>query len=176
MKLLRIPFRSVMPPSVRRWIWGLIGIAHLPALAGAWWGFLSRQAGPGDFAGCVALTLTVVFVLLKMCDVRMLRFKATRQSCVAFCVVVLLIHADVLSPASEPSIVPECTTAVATAWLVSSLKPIRQRVQQLLVLSRSPVRRPAPALSFADTLWLDSFHPHCWTRALGLFRLRAPPV
>lgn len=177
--LLRPTARCVLTllPKLRRCFWLLMVIGHGPALISAWRASASSGSGIEPLVGCLVLALSMLFFALKLGDVACLRFRTDRRSVVAFCVVVALLHLDVIRPAEGPTLIPEYTALVATTCLVGALPSRFRQQRQALMHAASACRkcRP-PAPPTADTLWLDLFRPHCWTLAYRFFHLRAPPA
>lgn len=161
---------------VRHLGWSVMAAVHLPGLVTAWWAVIERGVGSGHLGGCVYLTLSMLFFGLKLADVAWLRFRADRRSVVAFCVVIGLLHCDVLRHDSDPQRLPAYVALAASTCLLSALLPVRRLVGSMAQhISAGPSRLNHLARS-ADSVWLDAFRPHCWTLILRLIPPRAPPV
>jgi hypothetical protein len=78
---------------VPKLFWVSMLACHMPAWIGA-----CASALDGEFRllGCAGLTLTQAFFVLKLADVRWLRFGADRRTTVGLVAVVALLHAGVL--------------------------------------------------------------------------------
>ncbi|MGB2985310.1 MAG: hypothetical protein WBE26_05455 [Phycisphaerae bacterium] len=167
--------RSLLPP-LRRVFWVLMVVAHAPALVGAWRLFVENGFDAEPLFGSIALTFSMVFFALKVGDVAFLRFRPGRRSFVAFCMVVALVHLDVIRPNDDPTLVPECTVLTATTWLVGTLPLVRRTPREALSRTGSAFKYRPPVRPTAGTVWLDAFRPHCWVLAFRFFSLRAPPA
>ncbi|MFQ5494282.1 MAG: hypothetical protein ACE5EX_02780, partial [Phycisphaerae bacterium] len=92
--------------SVRRSLWLLLGLAHLPALFGTLQTLATDGFSADRLAPCLLLALAIVFFALKTWDVAALRFRTDRRSCVTLIIVVAMLHLDVLRPESGQTRVP----------------------------------------------------------------------
>ena len=162
--------------SLRRLLWLVMGLLHLPALWGAGQALLAGGFDLERVIGCVVLVVTTAFFALKVIDVPCLRFRVDRHSLVVLLAVAALLHLDVVRPADNPTLIPECTTLVATTWLVGGVLSVRRRLCEFLSRAEASLKCQSSKAPTADTVWTDAFRPHCWILALRLFGLRAPPV
>lgn len=160
----------------RRLVWLLIGIGHIPGLFDAWGCLAADGLAAGVLGRCFALTATTIFLALKVWDVAFLRLCKGRGSFVAACLVVTLLHVDLVRPASESSAVPDCGALVATAWIAGSLATVRRVIARSFASVLTIEKNHDVARQFVETVWPDAVRPHCWLLALVLFRLRAPPA
>jgi hypothetical protein len=155
--------------GLRRAFWLLMLLAHAPALLGAW-----RESG--RFAGFIVLALSIAFFALKIRDVAWLRFRADRRSWMSICVLVALLHANVLQSENHPIALSEYTALAATTWLVVRVPAVRRALLRISTRVSATGRRLACGPVTGATIWLDVFRPHCWVLAFRCFGLRAPPV
>lgn len=161
---------------LRRTLWLLIGLAHLPALIGS----LQALAGSGSLAehlpGIIGLTLSILFFALKVRDVAFLRFHTDRRSCVALFAVVALLHVDVLRSADSSSMVPETAALVATTWLLGANAGIRRPLNECwtrVTRSFGTTRTPG---TLVGRVWLVMLRPHPCAFRLELAAPRGPPL
>jgi len=159
-----------------RAFWLLMGLAHAPALIGAWRSLAVNGFAVESLGGCILLTLSMLFFALKLRDVPCLRFRTDRGSWVALCLVVALLHTNAILPDGDPTIVPECTTLIVTTWFGTQMPVTRRLLVALPTRIAAAVRCGDPVNRSTDTVWLDAFRPRCWGLALRVFRLRAPPA
>jgi hypothetical protein len=151
-------------------------VFHAPPLFDAWRSLFAGGFEAGRLGGCIGLSLAMVFFILKVRNVAYLRFHTNWRSAVVLCMVVALLHLDSIRPGDDPTMVPECTTLAATTWLVSSLPPVRRRVNEALTAAVGVATCLHSVNRSTDTIWLDAFRPHCWTLAFASVRLRGPPA
>lgn len=159
--------------TIRRGLWLLMGVGHLPACLDTWQAVLTDGSRMG---ACLGLTAAFAFFALKFLDVACLRFRADRRSMIALAVVVAVLHVDVLRPANAPPLLAEGAAVVAATWLLGFAEPIRRMVKTVTATSRTAMMRVIATARTANTFSLDAFHPHCWALILRLHLLRAPPV
>ena len=161
--------------QLRRLCWLLMVVVHAPGCIGAWRSLLDCGFAADQFGGCALQTLATLFFSLKVVDVAFLRLRVDRRMCVAWCVVIALLHVDVVSPDNNLSFIPEYTTLLATTCLAANASEVRRDLTSALN-RRSSARRRPPWLAFtANGVWLDAFRPRCWVLGLAIFRMRAPP-
>ncbi len=161
---------------LRRILWSLVALAHAPGLIGAWRSFTSGVFAAEDLRGCVLLTLSMLFLALKVCDVRFLRFRTDPRSCIALGLVVALLHVNVIHAGDGPTLIPEYTTLVVTVALAGSSALVRRRLHLARTFATAITRHLPRLLPAAGTVWLDTVRPRCWVLLLRVFRLRAPPA
>ncbi|MGD2111701.1 MAG: hypothetical protein PVI86_20180, partial [Phycisphaerae bacterium] len=80
--------------TLTRAFWASMGIVHASALFSAWRSFLAGGEEASSLAGCLALSLSMVYFVLKVCGVTFLPFKPGRRGWVAAGLLVVMIHAD----------------------------------------------------------------------------------
>jgi len=156
--------------------WGLMAAAHMPAMLSCWNKVATTGLTWPNIGSCLLLAASIAFFLLKVADVRFLRFHLTRQSGIALCVVVAFLHFDAIRGGDDPTLIPEFTTLIIASTIVGrSLVPRRD-----LFVSGSHEHHTSTLLLHdlrpTETVWTDLVHPHCWTRSMRIFALRAPPV
>lgn len=174
-KALSRHFPAVVP-SLTRLFWLVMATAHLRALLGEWRAMFVEGVGLEALGGSIILTVSMAFFLLKLLDVPALRFHVDRRSCIAFCMIVALLHLDVIRPTNDPTLVPECTTLVAATWLISLTPAVRRRLPSRLFRTTSLTRHLPSLTRTAETVWQDAIRPHCWHLTYRIFLLRAPPA
>ncbi len=162
--------------TTKRAFWLLMLVAHAPAGLGAWRSVIAGGLEPERLGCCIVLTLSMVFFALKLRDVAFLRLRTDRRALVVFCIVVALLHVNVIRPHSDATVAPQCVALVATTWLLAGL-PSTRRVLKVARVHLAQTRKHClPNSPFADSVRLDLFSPHCWVLAFRLFCLRAPPA
>lgn len=162
--------------ALNRGFWALMLLAHTPALISAWRYCFTDGLKPELVGGCVVLTASMIFFVLKLRGVGWLRFHTDRHSLVAVCLVMTLIHLDCIRPGLRSEVVSKCAVILATTTAVVV-------APRLVRLARSAAgrggasakSRPFNGQSPHDA-WLGAFEPHCWVLAANLFRLRGPPA
>ncbi len=150
--------------------------AHAPAMASCWNKIAASGLSWPLVANSLLLAASMTFFLLKVADVSFLRFRLTRQSGVALCVLVAFMHFDAIRSSDDPTLVAEYTSLIfATVIVGKSLVPRRD-----LFVSGAHEHHTNTLLSHdlrpTETVWTDLVNPHCWTRSRRIFALRAPPV
>ncbi len=76
-----------------RVVWGIFALGHLPPL-------LARCSDPSTLLSALPLLLSELYFLLKVADVAWLRIPRDRRAWTAFIVIVVLLHAPVLTDAA----------------------------------------------------------------------------
>ncbi len=160
---------------IRRTVWLLLAAAHAPGFVHAWGGLIANGPDPEFLTGCIWPSLTMAFFALKVLDVAWLRFRTDLRSCVALAMVVALLHVDLIRSGSDPSVLPDCTAVLATAWAIGSLPPVRRMWRESLQRAERALRPRHSVVFSGDTIRLASLRPHCWVLVLRLFSHRGPP-
>ena len=175
LEMRSVPIRSFSHVFARSF-WAVMGIVHASALMGAWTSFFKGGPDASEFAGCLALSLSMLYFVLKVCGISFLRFRSGKRSWAVVCLLVLLIHADCITPDFSDYLASGYPDLLATTALVGGVYNLPR--------ASSVHRRPTDQSSKVReaTTWsvlgvdLDGFLPRCWVLASHLFRLRAPPA
>lgn len=156
--------------------WGLMAASHMPAMASCCHKLTSGGISWSGAGSCFLLWVSMTFFLLKVADVRFLRFRLSRRSGVALCVLVAFMHFDTIRSKDDPTLIVEYTSIIATTLIASKLLTVRRD----LVVSGAHEHQTNTLLPHGlrptETVWTDVIHPHCWTRSMHIYALRAPPV
>ena len=162
--------------ALNRGFWVLMLFAHAPALISAWRCCLAEGLQLDMLGGCVVLTASMVFFVLKLRDIGWLRFRTDRRSLLALGLVVALIHLDCLQPGLRTEVASKCAVVLVTTAIVVAI-PRMIRLLRAGCAERGTTRRCRLSDGrFLDKTWLDTSQPRCWVLARNLFRLRAPPA
>ena len=151
-------------------------VAHAPGLIGIWGSLFVSDATFERLSGCIGLTLAMVLFVLKVFDASFLRFRTSRHSVVVLCMIVALLHIDVIRRGSDPGAMPESVALVATTWLAAVLPHIRRRLSVIAARIALVLKHRFPAGPWRDTIWVDILRPHCWLLVYRFYLLRAPPA
>lgn len=153
-----------------------MGVVHASALVGAWTSFVKGGPESSGLAGCLALSLAMLYFVLKLCGVTLFRFRPGRRTWVVAGLLVVLIHADCIRPGFNDLMASGYPDLLATAAFVGG-------VCQVPGIRSMTRRHPDLSVRAGESnFWsilaidLDGFLPHCWVLAARLFRLRAPPA
>ncbi|MFQ5462868.1 MAG: hypothetical protein ACE5E5_09600 [Phycisphaerae bacterium] len=163
--------RVVLLRTIRSLFWLMMLAVHMPAF------FASLRLaldGEGTLGAPALYGLALSFFALKIINVRFLRWHITRRSCVAWFVVVALLHVDVVQP-DRPTFVPECVSIVAMTCLFADVAKLGRKFLHAANRGSGVQRHLACVPSSTNTVWQDAFRPHCWLLVLSIRRLRAPP-
>lgn len=153
-----------------------MALAHAPALLGAWQALFSDGFAFEPVGRCAGLTLVVLFFVLKINDPAFFPLPTDRRSIVAICMVVGLLHVDVVRPVHDPTLVADTAALVAATCLVASLRPVRRALGEALGAATSPFKCRQLVTHSTDGICVDDVRPHDWLLVVGLFSLRAPPA
>ena len=154
----------------------MMGLVHASALAGAWKSCLAGGPAVEELGGCIALTLSMVFFLLKLGGVSFLRFRTDKRAWVVICLAVALVHIDCIDPNLEGTLASDCTTVLATTTLIGGLTELSKAMRGLVSRVGHSCKLSAMERSSHDVVRPDGFRPNCWVLAAHLFSLRAPPA
>jgi hypothetical protein len=150
--------------------------AHMPAMASCWQAIATTGMTWSAVGNCALLSASITFFLLKFAGARFLRFRATRQSGVAFCVLVAFMHFDAIRTGEVATLIPEYTSIIVATIVAGRALALRRD----LSVSGSHEHRTGTLLAHdpcpTGTVWTDNVHPRCWTRSMRVFALRAPPA
>ena len=170
-------FRKVLSTNhVRKGFWATMALAHTPALVNAWNECVAGGASFERVGEWVVLALSMIFFVLKVRGVRWLQFRADRRACLAFTLAVGLIHLDCIQPGIAQKIPIDCTMVFTTTVLVVGLQRASRALHEVLRYgsTHKTIRSVIPAST--NTVWYDTFHPHCWVYAYRNVISRAPPA
>ena len=67
-------------PALLRGFWALMGVVHVSALISAWSSCLRGDSETSGLAGCLALSLAMVYFVLKVCGISFIRLRPTRRT------------------------------------------------------------------------------------------------
>ena len=170
--------RKVLPSTdyLRRVFWVLMVVAHAPGLIGIWSSLFASDATFERLSGCIGLTFAMVLFVLKVLDAPFLRFRTSRHSVVVLCMIVALLHVDVIRRGSDPGAMPESVALVATTWLAAIFPRTRRRLSVIMARTALVLKHRLPDAPWRDTIWVDILRPHCWLLAYRFYFLRAPPA
>ncbi|RME37055.1 MAG: hypothetical protein D6788_10305 [Planctomycetota bacterium] len=168
---------GLRPRWIARGFWCAMLAMHVPALWHAAGRVFTETPALESVLTALLLAVTVLFFVLKVLGFRFLRHRPDKQTIVAACVIVALLHVRLFRPNDAPAFVVEYTTAVATISWILPRSPLLTRRRTGESSDRAARAKHLPALRpFPHIAWLDVFRPHCWTGAYRLFILRAPPA
>ncbi len=118
----QLPSRGSRIGAIARSLWwgGLI-LVHVPVLLSIGRSVLDRPATAEVLTWSV-LCLTVFLFVLKLLDVRFLRFRTRRTSVVAFALACALVHHEVVASDAGQAVVKHTPALLATGLLVEGLR------------------------------------------------------
>ncbi len=151
-------------------------LSHAPAVIGAWKECVVSGISPGRVGTCLFLSFSIVFFVLKIFDVRWLQFRFNRQSWVAVCIIVALLHTNVLYESNEPSGLTPYVAVLVTAYIVGHIPLVRRVLVALATRMSLRLRGTLTPGHSTGTVWLDTICPNCWVLTFRIFGLRAPPA
>jgi hypothetical protein len=118
------------------WLWLAMLLVHLPALVGGWGRILADQATDLRLTGFILLNISTILFVLKLGNVRWLRFGSDRRSIISLTVAVALLHVNVGADAGSAAALPQEHQAAAAVLLLASLAPVQR-------FFRGDARRPS---------------------------------
>ena len=164
------------PDNLRKSFWAIMALSHTPAVVGAWKSCLAGNFSVDQVGGWILLLLSMVFFGLKVKGVRWLQFKADRRSCLAFTLVVGLVHLDCIQPDLQQKIPFETTIVLSVSLLVFSAPRLSRTLSDLLRQNRIHKTLRSLLPTSTNTAWVDMFHPRCWILNNRNVISRAPPA
>lgn len=162
--------------DLRSAFWLLMMAAHAPGLIAAWRALLTTGSPADHLRACLFLSISMVFFVLKLRDVRWLRIRADRHSWVAMGMIIALLHTNAIQRHGDDSSTTPYVAVIATTWLAGHMPVIRRTLRRLMSRSSTGLTGLQPVAGPGETIWTESFHPRCWVLALRGLRLRAPPA
>jgi hypothetical protein len=173
----KLPINSqTLLPIAARAFWALMSLVHASALIGAWRAYLQDGTSESSLGGCIALTVSMLYFLLKVVGVRFIRLRPGKQTWVVACLLVALIHVDCIAPSLTGALAADCTDLLATTTLVGGLTQIPRATRTSLRRFEPSFRSRVSPTLIGEAVWLDRFVPRCWTLASHAYSLRAPPA
>ena len=167
--MLRSPARSrpILSVAARAW-WALLVLVHLPALASAGRSVIAEPAGSNLLMG-LALLLTVSVFILKLLNVRFLRFR--RHEALVFVLACAVAHHEVAVDDGAGAIIYQTPIALATGVIIEGLF----RARRVLRVARRRLACPlARCLLAARACRADATDALCCAQRVLLSRLAAP--
>lgn len=101
--------------------WGGLILMHVPVLLSIGRSVLDRPATAGVLAWSV-LCLTVFLFVLKLLDVRFLRFRTRRTAVVAFVLACALVHHEVVASDAGQAVIRQTPAVLVTGLLIEGLR------------------------------------------------------
>lgn len=166
----------VWGPILDRVFWALMLLMHAPALVGGWQSLMASGFATERFGTFLALSIAMLFFVLKLRGTACLRFRSGRHTWVAIFLVITLIHLDCIRPELDGTLVSNCAVFLATTTLVGGLTQMPRAFREFLGECGPMLQSCSPEGRSGRTVWLDSRRPRCWVLCRRLFLLRAPPA
>jgi hypothetical protein len=151
-------------------------LAHTPAVIGSWKVCFISGFSPSRIGTCLFLSFSIVFFVLKFFDARCLHFRFNRQSWVAVCLIVALLHTHALYERNEPSGLTPYVAVWVTTYIVGQIPLVRRVLVELATRMSLRLRGTLTPGHATGTVWLDTTCPNCWVLTFRIFGLRAPPA
>ncbi len=107
--------------------WGGLILVHVPVLLSIGRSVLDRPATAEVLTWSV-LCLTVFLFVLKLLDVRFLRFRTRRTAVVAFVLGCALVHHGVVASDAGQAVIGQTPAILATGLLIEGLRRARRRL------------------------------------------------
>ena len=176
--MTRLRFRRIraLGPILDRAFWALMLLMHAPALVGGWRSLVTSSHGSEGLGTCVALSVAMLFFVLKLRGTACLEFRPGKHTWVTIFLVITLIHVDCIRPELDGTLVSNCAVVLATTTLVGGLTQMPRAFREVLAHASFMPRPNSSTGQAAATLWLDLSRPRCWVLCNRLFLLRAPPA
>lgn len=170
-------FRAIFSAgNLRKSFWAIMALSHAPALVNVWRDCLAGNFSVDQVSGWILLLLSMVFFGLKVIGVRWLQFKVDRRSCLAFTLVVGLVHLDCIQPDAGQKLPFEATVVLTTSILAIGTHRLSRTLSDLLRQNRTHKTLRTSLPTSTNTAWVDMFHPHCWILINRNVISRAPPA
>lgn len=163
-------------PLAGKCFWALMVVLHVPSLIASWRVFVQSGLDPGELGGCLGLSASMLFFVLKLRGVACLRFRIDRRSLVAISVAIVLMHADAIGIHLGCAGVPKEVPIAGTTLLAVGLTRVQRGVRVAFSRCQGVSRRRAPAALANDTAWFAAFVPHRRILTACVCIPRAPPT
>ena len=171
----------------RRLFWLTMGVVHAPALITALRSWAAAEFTACSASQCAFVAALLALFVLKFLDVPFLRLRLDKRSYIVLCIIIALLHVNVLQPTGEHTPISDYAVLLATTCLIGEvvrrrhLAPMLRKLRSRLSLRcshqvRAGRRRPVQVAPSSGAVWLDSSRPHCFASLLLTFGLRAPPA
>jgi hypothetical protein len=164
--------RRRIPRALARSLWLVVLLVHAPALLSGWATLLGDGGGLARLGGFVALNVSALFFILKICEVRLLEIRCDARSLAVFGVAIVLLHVHLGPGAALAAQLPQQTPLAAGVLVMLTLTPVQRMLESWL--SAAPARRSRPArVLLAGTPVADQ--PR-WAQVPELATPRPPPT
>ncbi len=167
---------SSTPAALRRCAWFGMMAAHVPALVGTWRSLIADGFATEHLGGCVALSLAMLFFVLKLLGTAWLRFPVDRRAWVAMGMIVAMIHVDCIRANSDDAAARQLAVVVAVTILIADPMRVARALGAAFTNLRPTGADNPLACRAGHTVWLDLFLPHCWVLRFHCRIPRSPPL
>ncbi len=140
----------------RRIPWALLILVHLPVLASVGRSVVA-EPGTANLPTWFALCLTVFVFVLKLLDVRILRFRTRRGAVLVFLLACALVHHEVALSRAGQAVINTAPAALVTGLLIEGLHRARRHLPRVCsrmgaTLARALVAARLYGMAAADAL------------------------
>lgn len=170
------PDAPYVPRYVSTAFWLVTALAHTPALAGVWQAMLEGGFNAAHLLPCILLTGSMALFLLKVGNVRFLRTKGDRNTCLIFCVAVAFLHVDVAYGSQDRVLAVGYHEIVITTLVAGRLLLLRHESRATRASDHGRTTTDSHQPIFDRQALTDSFLTHSWTLVRQAFGVRAPPA
>lgn len=140
-------------PKLRRAFWILMLLLHAPALARYLWAAPNKGTDSGDFATIIGLALAFTLFMLKILDIRWLRFSTDRRAVFALVLAAALAHVNLLRFSDEVVAHPTQPLLLSNILIASSLITVRRFLRNSLGWFGRPT--PTPKAIHVSCRWRE---------------------
>jgi hypothetical protein len=153
-----------------------MALMHAPSFLVSWGAVLGGEGSIGLLAQCIGLTASMIFFVLKVCDIAVLRWRTDWRSCVALALVIAVMHLGVLESDAPIAMWLECSPLVSLALLPGRPAFTGKALRDVWVRLQSATRSGLSFGRWREALWVDVAYVHRQVLSSRVCIPRSPPA
>ena len=174
--LLRSVWTLLRDRRLARLFWLVMAVSHGPALWTAVGAAFQARFSADQFLKCATLAGALVFFVLKFRGVKFFGGGSNRRSCVAFYIVIALLHVDLMGAGQSEFAVAEYRDVVVSTLLIGQFLSQKRRCKELEHGESGRSDQPVKPFRSYRTDSGRSFPSHTWVFVGQALGMRAPPI
>ncbi len=149
---------------------------HAPAFLVSWGAVVGGEGSLGLLAQCIGLTASMLFFVLKFCDIAILRWRTDWRSCVALGLVIAVMHLGVLESDAPFAMWLEFSPLVSLVLLPGRPALTGRALRDVWVRLQSATRSSLSFGRLREALWADVAYVHRQVLSSRACIPRSPPA
>jgi hypothetical protein len=153
-----------------------MALLHAPAFLGTWGAVLAGEGSIGLLAQCIGLTASMLFFVLKFCDISYLRWRTNWRSCLALGLVIAIVHLGVLESETPIAMWLECSPVVSLTLLPGPSALTGKSLSDVWARLQFATRSGLSIGRLREALWVHVAYVHRQVLSSRTCIPRSPPA